>query len=913
MLKKIISILLLALLLGGGIYFYFHLKKVEVPPNSAIKAIPIDAAFILESRKTLPLWKTISQTSEVWKELLDIPYFNTLNGQLKTVDSIIRENPEIGTMLENQPLFVSAHANGMNRFNFLFVCSVPDEASQSTLSSYLGSLKGNSPADNLQYEETTIHCVKIDEKNAFYYTIDNGIFIASFGPALIKESLRQLESGISLMQNAYFTKILNATGDKVIANILINFQTFTSISSSLFSRNFLPALSSMQDFGQWMELDVTINPDEVIMTGFTNCDSTGSQFLNLFQHQSSQEVKVASVVPSNTAFMICHEFSDYGLFHKNQIQYLGIHNKNRNRAEWISRIAQDYDMNIEKYFYPWINSEVAQIITEPSDSTLKNDTYVLIEANDINVAINKLSTIADTIAAKKNEKVYDTTYMQHKIYDLNLDNVTGNMLGSSFDGVSKSWFTSVANYVVFANSPNALKTFIYEYEGGNTLEKDSYYKDYIKQYVESESGVYIYNNMALSSVLYAKYLDKSCSADMKKHKSVFNKFHAASIQFSYLQGMFYTNLYFKRNSSFSKKISPLWQIGLDTTLAVHPYWVTDHITHGQYVMAEDKNESVYLINNNGHIEWKKKINGYMQSPIFQVDALKNHKIQYLFNTADNITFLDRKGNDVSGFPVKLKYQATAPLTVLDYDNTKNYKLLLPCDDMKIHEYDINGKPVQGWIVLKTKETVKCPARYLQVDKKDYIIFIDDAGMVYALDRKGSERLNLNNRMPSHIKDFYILQGKSLSDSYIMAADTLGTVFKLSLSGELTTLQYVKGNNTSTYFVPGPVDSSGKQEMIFINGNNLSAYTADKKELFRAKLKDTPNDAPLLFVYPDHTLRLGTIDKKNERIYLWDNSGNLCPGFPLFGSECFGIADMKNDGALHLVTGADNKIYVYRLQ
>jgi hypothetical protein len=847
------------------------------------------------------------------KELLDVPCFYKLDGQLKTLDSILRENPEIGTMLENQPMFISAHTSGMNRFNFLFVCSIPGTTAQSFLTNYLGSLKGNSPANNLQYEETTIHCIQIDEKDAFYYTISNGIFIASFGPALIKESLRQLESGISLMQNAYFTKILNTASGQVAANIFINFQTFTNVSSNLFSRSFLPTLTSMQDFGQWMELDITINPDEFIMTGFTNCDSTGSQYLNLFQHQSSQEIKIASVAPSNTAFMVCHEFSDYGTYHKNYLQYLGIHNKNRSRAEWINRTEQDYGLNIEKYFYPWMNNEVAQVITEPSDSTLKNDTYVFIEASDITVATNKLSTMADSIASRKDEKAADTTYMGHKIYNLNLDNVTGNMLGSSFDGVSKSWFTSAGNYIVFANSLNALKTYIYEYEAGNTLEKDSYYKDYIKQHVESESGIYVYNNMTLSPVFYAKYLDKSFTADMKKHKAIFNKFHAASIQFSYLQGMFYTNLYFKRNPAASKEISSLWQAGLDTTLAAPPCWVTDHITHGQYVMAEDKNESVYLINNNGHIEWKKKINGYIKSPVYQVDALKNHKIQYLFNTIDNIVFLDRKGNNVNSFPVKLKYAATAPLTVLDYDNTKNYKLLLPCDDLKIHEYDITGKPVQGWSMLKTSETVKCAARYLQVDKKDYIIFIDDAGKVYALDRKGDERLSLNNRVPSHIKDFYVTQGKSLTDSYIMAADSLGTVFKLSLSGELSTVQYLKEPANKSRFIPGPVDSSGKQEMIFLSGNNLWGYAADKKELFHTKLKDTPDDNPLLFIYPDHTLRIGAADSKNEHIDLWDNSGELCPGFPLYGSGNFSIADMKNDGSLYLLTGRDSKIYVYHLQ
>ena len=775
----------------------------------------------------------------------------------------------------------------------------------------MGSFKGSSPADNLQYEETTIHCIKIDDKSAFYYTINNGIFIASFGPALIKESLRQLESGISLMQNAYFTKTLNVSGEQVAANIFINLQTFTNVSSTLLNRSFISSLSSMKNLGQWMELDFTVNPNELIMTGFTDCDSTGSQFLNLFQHQSSCEIKVASVAPANTAFMVCHEFSDYVTFHKNYLQYLSMHNKNRSREEWISRVNLTYGLNIEKYFYPWINNEIAQIITEPSDSTLKNDTYVLLEANDITTAINKLSTLADTVAAKKKTKIADTVYMQHEISSLNLDNIMGNMLGNSFDGVTKSWYTSIGNYVVFANSMDAIKTFIYAYEGNNTLDKNNYYRDYIKQHVENESGIYVYNNMTLSPVLYAKYLDRSYTSEMKKYKNIFNKFHAASIQFSYLQGMFYTNLYFKRNPSFNKDALPLWQANLDTTLATQPYWVSDYITHGQYILAEDKNESVYLINNNGHIEWKKKMNGFIQSPIFQVDALKNHKIQYLFNTLNSIILFDRKGSYVNNFPLKLKYSATAPLTVLDYDNTKSYKLLLPCSDLKIYEYSITGKLVQGWVMPKTKEIVKCPAHYIQVNKKDYIVFIDDAGKVYAFDRKGNERLNLDNRMPAHIKEFYIIQGKSLSDSYIMAADSLGSVFKLSLSGELTTIQYLKGAN-SPYFVPAPPDSSGKQEMIFLSGTDLWAYNYDKKEQFHTKIKTKPDDTLLLISYPDNTLKIGAVDRENQKIYLWDNAGNLFPGFPLYGSSKFAVADMKNDGSLYLVTGANNKILVYSL-
>lgn len=911
MLKKIVAILIPLIIIGGGVYFFIHQKKIMVPENSVIKAIPIDASFIIETHKTLPLLKIISQNCDIWKELTDMPYFIELNRQYKKLDSIAREHAELGDILENEPLFISAHTNGMNHFNYLFTCAVPANL-QSTLSVFLGSLRGNTPSNNLQYEETTIHCIQLDDKNAFYYAIQDGIFISSFGPALVKESLRQIESGISLMNNAYFTKVLNASGMQVEANVFVNLQTFTNVASALFNRGFYSTLSSVQDFGQWMGLDVTVNPDEVIMTGVTSCDSIGTQFLNLFQRQSSYVTKATSIVPANTIFMLCHEFTDYPLFYKNYVRYLGIHNKNRGREEWLNRIEQDYGMNLEKCFLPWISNELAEVITEPSDSTLQDNTYVLVGANDINVAINKLSTLADSIASKKNIPVFDSTYMHHEIRNLRIDNITGNLLGSSFDGVTKSWFAPVGNYIVFANSLNSLETFIYEYEQGNLLEKDSYYKDYVNQHVESESGIYVYNNLSLSSILYAKYLDKTYIPDFKKYKAILNKYHGLSLQFSYMQGMFYTNIYLKRNPVMRQEVTPMWQVQLDTLLASAPYWVTDYATHEQYVMAQDKNKSVYFINTNGQIQWKEQIDGYLQSPIFQVDALRNRKIQYIFNTENKITLLDRKGDIMSGYPVKLKSSTNTSITVADFDNNRKYKLLVPCNNLKVYEYDINGKPAKGWDIPKTNEVVQCPVHYCRVAKKDYLILIDHGGRVYIVDRKGKEELNLDNRMPSHLKDFYVFAGNSLSDSYITACDSSGTVFILSLSGELSTHTYVNASPNAVQFIPGPKDSNGKQEMFFLNGADIWAYNADKTERFHDKLKDKSNNSLLLFTYPDGSLNIGASDTKDDKIYVWDNTGKIFPGFPLHGSGNFSIGNMKNDNSLYLVTGSGNKIAVYAL-
>ena len=62
--KKRISVLIVVVfLIAGVVYEFMHLRKEEVPVNTAITAIPIDASFVFESCKNYPLWKGVSKTN----------------------------------------------------------------------------------------------------------------------------------------------------------------------------------------------------------------------------------------------------------------------------------------------------------------------------------------------------------------------------------------------------------------------------------------------------------------------------------------------------------------------------------------------------------------------------------------------------------------------------------------------------------------------------------------------------------------------------------------------------------------------------------------------------------------------------------------------------------------------------------
>ncbi|MGP8216242.1 MAG: DUF3352 domain-containing protein [Bacteroidia bacterium] len=912
--KKRLAVLVTVLvLLAAMLYEYLHLRKSEVLANTAIIAIPIDASFIFESRKTYPLWNGISQTNLIWKDMLGTESISELDRNIRYLDTLVGEDPKVHAIVESQPIFISAHKNGMEHFDYLFVCAIPNTREEEGLHSYMETLSKKGSITQSQYDGIIEYCLKQPGKNDFYYAVHKGIFIGSLKSELVQESLRQMESGISLMDNTQFTKVFNASSGQPIAQLFINYGTLNNAAVIFMAKDFYPYVSSIQDFAQWTGFDISLAPEEVIMNGFTSVDSSGAQFLSLFNHQSPQETRVPTIIPANTSFMSCFEISDPRTFIKDYRKYMGLHRRAVRHNEWVSQIEKDYGINVEKNFYSWLDNEIALVITEPSDTTLQNDTYAIIGTNNTGEALRELGVMSDTVKGEEAKHFETYKYMDHDIHYISLDNMLPNLLGGTFDAIKKTYYTDIKNYIVFANNAQALELFINKYEGGNTLAKDEYYQSFTREHIENESAIYVYNNVALSPMLYEQYLDKPYADAVKKHSDITKKFQATGIQFNYMQGMYYTNFYFKRNPQYKKQAGALWQIALDTSIAIPPMWVTDKKTKCQFVFTQDKADNIYLIANTGHILWKKEMKERIMGQVYAVDALKNGKSQYLFNTQSDINVVDRTGKSLYGFPIHIPSKASAPLSLFDYEEKRNYRIFVPCGDNKIRVYDIAGKSVKDWKVPETGAEVKCPLIYEKIDGTDYIIAVDDNGKVYTFDRKGKSRLQFKNKLPKHISHFNIAVGKNASETYLFAADSTGIVYQLSLTDYLTRVEYLKDNIRNTDFVPVDLEGNGRTDMVFLTPYNVYAYSPDKTLLFHFSERDSLKSGLLAFTYSDGKGRIGAIDAEKNKLYMWDSQGNICSGFPLYGNTKFSIADMNNDGQLYLVTGAsDNNVYVYSL-
>lgn len=170
-----------------------------------------------------------------------------------------------------------------------------------------------------------------------------------------------------------------------------------------------------------------------------------------------------------------------------------------------------------------------------------------------------------------------------------------------------------------------------------------------------------------------------------------------------------------------------------------PFEFTNHYTGETEWLFQDEDLNLVLMTKENEVLFKRNISEEVIGEFKVVDALKNNKFQIAFNTKNYIYIIDRKGRNLENFPIKLENEASNELSVVDYDNQRNYRLFIALDDGHIANYTISGKKVRGWNYKSNVVPIIYPITHLRLGNKDYLFTLNDNYEIQLLDRKGNIR------------------------------------------------------------------------------------------------------------------------------------------------------------------------------
>ncbi len=927
MLKKhkwtIIPFIIIATIIFSSLY-YLAIRKHSAPAEP-LKAIPVNASFIIKINDFQDFHRSITMNNALWNEFLSIAEIRRMDHQLRFLDSLYLSAPEVKQVLDNTPFFISAHLTGKDRIGLMHVLSLSQRQQAKKITDLISNSVVRSGTIKVRnYEGNDIHEVALlNEKQVgnFSFAFYQDILMVSFSTILLEDAIRQLISGESLVADPEFQRLYEMAGKNVDANVFVNFKESPRSFSILVKSDFKSEVRSVKNFAGWAELDVNLLSDMLLMNGFVSPPDSLSSLSHVFLSQSPQRVTADEMLPASTAALFTISLSDAKRYLEDYRTFLRDRNSLSGYDNTLRSLNNAYSTNFPDDLLEFMDNELTVAFEPGVREDAPPQKYILMRVKSKAQAEERMTRLLAKIAAVESLPLssYISDYkldaeLSFKIYSLPINKFVSKIFGNLFTPVEKHCFIIIENYLIFSETPESLKSLTHNYVLNKTLKNDPAYKDF-KNSLSPRSNLFLYCNLLKGNGVFSEYLTSEINRFWMSNLSAFQKAQAVGIQLYNSNSMLYTNLLLKCLEGYNSSAQTVWESKLDTLAAFKPVFVLNHRTGQNEVFVQDLKNNIYLINHVGRILWKIGLPEAINSDIFQVDYFRNGKLQLLFSTRNLIYMVDRNGNFVEKYPVQLRSPATSGLSVFDYDNNKNYRLFVACEDRHIYAYTKEGNLLTGWHFGETESEVTQPVNHFRLGDKDFLVF-GDRLKTYILDRKGDTRVNIDTYFPRSAKNNYILNiPRDGTGPSVVTTDTTGKIYFIGFNGTVKTATVNRSFSNNHFFDYKDLNGDGRSEFIFVDSELLAVFNNDHSVLFTYKFKEPITVKPITYQFSASDRKLGIASSGDNLIYLFNNTGELYSGFPLQGNTPFSIGNFGDSlSRFNLVVGSqDNFLYNYRVK
>ena len=751
MLKKAIIFLVAIIVIGASLYAYFYLGKTTKQVSSSISVVPVNAALIIEVEDLSKFLNTVQNDNMFWQDISGIENISKLNTQIDFVDSIIKKDTELAELTKRNSLIISAHLTGKTKFNFIYTIALTPNINEKDIKTKFDKIiknKGNIKIR--EYNGSSVFDIELKNNPNYSYAIINNNLCFSKSSILIEDAIRQQQTNISLLKDNGFNTVSKTAGKNVNANIYLNYKYFPKLASIYLSKNYKNNINSFTNFANWTELDLNISNKKVLLNGFTYTNDSSNNYLNIFLNQEPVNLDIDEVLPANTTALLVFGISDTKKYKADYKNYLSRNGSLKAFDKKITEVNTAYEIDIEETLYSVVDDQIAIAYTNINNLDIDEYTFAVIKTTSKSQATENLLSILQSYASKNNTSVDALTHSyridedtEFPIYKMPIPYFTWKVFGDMFSKVETNYFTFYDNYLIFGKSIKTLSNFLHDNVLEKTLDNDMEYNNFIDD-LSSKSNFYFFSNITPSKALVSYYFSDDISSAFDKNIESFKKYQSLAIQFSTNNNMIYNNVLLKYNPIYKEKPHTVWESHLDATTDFKPKFLKNHNNNKNEIFIQDTENNIYLINQEGRILWKNELSEKITSEVYQIDYFNNNKLQILFSTKNKIHLLDRNGNYVERYPVKLREPTTNGISLVDYDNNKNYRILVATADKKVYLYSKEGNVIPGWEFDKTEHIVKNKIQHFRIKDKDYIVFSDTLN-TYILDRKGNSRVDLQEQ------------------------------------------------------------------------------------------------------------------------------------------------------------------------
>ena len=872
--KSLLIILALSLLGWGGyeVYQRFILSRTI----NSLELISSDAIFIFETQQADYTLQELRK-QPVWTALSRFPAIQSLDSQLNSLDGLVGEQGFVTKTLRNKQVTVSYHAVGTDKFSLLYTLNFGSSSPQELLDKLKSKAPKNTRFQTRKYSEREIYDV-LNENNSIQWSITllNNVLLVSSSSFVIEEAIRfYLSEDASPISTKLGDNLPNQEG---LGRLLLSSKGLAKLLAGVSEDKNSSTLQELQAADYLLALTLQFEDQQLLFKG----PIQGLPAVDFLPSVQAQLVEFENLISKRT-----HSVTQINL--KDSYETQKIFNSTFAPISTVSGEVQT--RLIDRGFLDLLSGEQYYLELESGSPSEKNSA-LLIKTTKAEQAWELLKEYRDTTDFYPTEQ-----YLGNEILFFSEENFPAHLFNGRFIGFDQTYISLVDQLLVMSNSALGMRTLLDDYSQGNTWAKNpnkttlltpaaGYSKTYLlpriwPTWVQS-------TNPSWSTFLqkYAAELQAFTSLALRIHQS--SKGPEATLIINYTsEGT--TQI----ASQKSFELASGKEVALPTNLIYGPKAIKNFNDGTEDLVIQDQNHVLYVINSAGEQVFSQPLSGPILSEAFQIDYFKNGKLQLVLATSDRIYAIDRLGDPLPGFPKAIPGEKITHLSVLDYDQTLDYRYFIATEIGNLWLFDKMGKDLENWNPLPLGEPTNGAPFHVRVPGKgDFMVVLGISGELHFFSRKGESRNGPPLQLPAGIGSPLIF--KKTGTPTLHTITTGGEVIEISFSGEILKKTQVQKTTRDDKFRELP-DQKGNGTLLVVEQfSKIQFFDNQRALLVTLSLKGEQTWLGY-FDFGSSRKIIAVTDRQQGLGYLYDLKGNLLISTPLQSEGEIQISHQPNQG------------------
>jgi hypothetical protein len=894
--SKIILAITTAVLVASILMLVLFFNKQNTYSSKPLEAVPSNSILLWHTHSARNVWQKLAFNSIMWQSMRSHPSFESFHQKMSLVDSIASNHVVWQKLFEESEMTCSFHLDEMEQLSYLMVFKLSREVQKSDIQKSLNDFLDHPDFTELGISENSVE-LSFMKHRVFGEVFQDMLFLSN-NHDLIDSAKSTLQHKNGIISDSAFLEVFATAGKEDHGTLFLNYKAFSSTSKKVFNNQSAAYIQQgIDNAGTWAALDVSVKSNELHLRGFTLAQDN---FLSRFNNQELIKSEAMQVVPNTTAAFLHLGFSNFAAW---------VNSASENQKIQLTRFETNYGFSYEEDMLSWMEHEALAGQLSVDSQLILQRFFAVTKSSNPDLSVEKLRYLSHL---NRLENHVTEEYAGYELFEIACPQILHPLLGKPFEKLVSPFAFQTNKFVIWANNVETLKGIINALKSAKTLANDSAYKQFNER-LSADWNIYLYFNSAMMSEYSPAFLSREFLPLHDSTRVLFGKYYAFGIQWSRERdNLYYHNALVHYNPIHKKQSNSLWEIALDAPVKGSIYPFTNHYTNASEVIVQDTLNQLYHISNNGQILWKRKMNEEIIGKIHQIDLYSNNKYQIVFSTSSKMYVIDRMGRDVEGYPIEFESTALSGVSVVKYNDAKDYRFLIACQNQMIYNFDPSGKKLKGWEYKKMKHISTHALEYMNIQNKDYLLCVYKDGSIVALDRRGKQRLNFKNTIPTKGSQLNLFENKSLESSFILCSDTNAIVYKLFISDSLMKESF-DDVRPFAQFIPFDILKNAIPEYCFASSNDIKVYDNNQKLL----INYTDVDAIGIDDFQVHNFGREVLfsysREKENQIWVLDKLGHLLPNMPLRGKGKVVISDLNQDGKYNLIVcDTYGLLYCYEL-